>query len=207
MKLLIKRLQYHKKQELQKKLDEIGIEAMLKLLAEFDPESAEKMSVERNPKRIIRAFEVYYTTGTTMTVQNLRSKEKPSAFDAVKIGINYRCREVLYERINKRVDMMLDAGLLEETKYYLSLTEGQTSKQAIGYKELKPYFEGEKSLDECVEALKRSTRRYAKRQLTWFNRDPDIKWFFADDFTDSQELHTHVISYLNSKGFDINEKA
>lgn len=193
--------------DLQKKLDEVGIDGMLTLLSEFDPASAKKMSFERNPKRIIRAIEVYYTTGITMTEQNIHSRDKASIFEPVKIGINFRDRDNLYNRINLRVDMMLEAGLLDETKQFLSLPEGETSKQAIGYKELKPYFDGLKSLEECVETLKRSTRRYAKRQLTWFNRDPDIEWFFADDYSNAQELHTQIISYLVSKGFDINEKA
>lgn len=193
--------------ELQQKLEEIGIDGMLKLLSEFDPESADRMRVERNPKRVVRAFEVYYTTGTTMTEQNIHSRDKASVFEPIKIGINYHDRERLYDRINLRVDMMLDAGLLKEAQKYLSSSKGETSKQAIGYKELKPYFAGEKSLEECIETLKRSTRRYAKRQLTWFNRDPQIKWYFADDYNDTQELHTDIISYLKSKGFDVYENA
>lgn len=193
--------------ELQLKLEEIGIDGMLNLLSEFDPESADRMRIERNPKRIVRAFEVYYTTGTTMTEQNIHSRDETSVFEPIKIGINYRDRKRLYDRINLRVDMMLDAGLLKEAQKYLSSPKGETSKQAIGYKELKPYFAGEKSLEECIETLKRSTRRYAKRQLTWFNRDPQIKWYFADDYNDIQELHTDIISYLKAKGFDVYENA
>lgn len=188
--------------KLQSKLELVGIDKMLSQLSEFDPESAEKFSLERNPKRIIRAFEVYYTTGVTFSMQNILSKKNESPFNPVKIALNFRNREKLYERINTRVDAMMSKGLLEEANMYFSLNLSNTSKQAIGYKELKPYFDKTKSLEECIETLKQSTRRYAKRQLTWFNRDPEIKWFFVDDYNDSEELLSDVVFYLSNKGFD-----
>ena len=191
---------------LQSRLQNEGIDSLLDVLESVDPESANKMRIERNPKRIIRALEIFYTTGITMTEQNKRSKEKGSEFDAVKIALNFRDRELLYQRINRRVDIMVEMGLVEECKNFLENYEGITSKQAIGYKELRPYFDDEKTLEDCIETLKQSTRRYAKRQLTWFNRDPEIQWFYVDDYKDFNNLYSHVRSYLMNKGFDFNER-
>lgn len=190
------------RKSLQQRLEDIGIDAMLSELSEFDPESAEKFAIERNPKRIVRAFEVYKTTGVTFSKQNLLSKSVESIYAPVKIALNFRDREKLYDRINQRVDLMMSKGLLEEAKLYFSLNISDTSKQAIGYKELKPYFDEEKSLEECIDTLKQSTRRYAKRQITWFKRDENIKWFYVDDYSDYQELLENVVVYLSNKGFD-----
>lgn len=190
---------------LMQKLEAEGLNALLELLSTIDEESAKKLSVERNPKRIVRALEVYYTTGITMTEQNIRSKEKGSIFEPVKIALNFRDRQKLYDRINKRVDMMLDMGLLEEAEIFFNKNNSSTSIQAIGYKELKPYFDKERNLNECIETLKRSTRRYAKRQITWFMRDPEIEWFYVDDYKDYNDLYNHISSYLNTKGFDFND--
>ncbi len=193
--------------KLQKELEEHGLDCMLKKLSEFDHQSAEKLSVERNPKRIIRAIEVYYTTGVTLTQQNLKSRETPSVFEPLKIGLKFRDREVLYNRINHRVDLMLELGLMKEAENFFASSFGNTAKQAIGYKELKPYFDGEKSLEECIELLKQSTRRYAKRQLTWFNRDEKIHWFFVDDYNAPGSLFSDVLSLVKTKGFDIIENS
>ncbi len=190
------------RKKLQDKLSLFGLDFMLKELATFDTESATRLSVERNPKRIIRAMEVYYTTGVTMTEQNLRSKENESQYIPTKIALNFRDRQKLYDRINLRVDLMLEQGLVEEAEVYFASNPGNTAVQAIGYKELKPYFDGELSLVECVETLKRSTRRYAKRQLTWFMRDPQIKWFYADDYDSSEVLCEAVSDYLIQEGFE-----
>ncbi|MGN0452730.1 MAG: tRNA (adenosine(37)-N6)-dimethylallyltransferase MiaA [Ruminococcus sp.] len=188
--------------KLQAELEENGIDYMLNKLSAVDVYSAERLSVERNPKRIIRALEVYLTTGKTLTEQNELSKRCASRFEAVKLAINFRDREKLYQRINRRVDLMLQMGLLSEAESFYSKHSGDTSIQAIGYKELKPYLDGEKSLDECVETLKRSTRRYAKRQLTWFARDKDIKWFYADEYSSADEMYSEVKDYLAKKGFE-----
>ena len=193
--------------KLKTELEENGLNFMINKLSEFDPESAQKLSAERNPKRILRAMEVYYTTGVTLSEQNLKSKEKPSVFDSLKIGIKFRNRDLLYNRINQRVDIMLEQGLLKEAEAFFSSAYGNTAKQAIGYKELKPYFDGIKSLNECIELLKQSTRRYAKRQLTWFNRDKNIHWFYVDDYNDSQALFSDVLSLVKTKGFDLIENS
>lgn len=191
------------RQELQHRLEAEGIDAMLSLLSEFDRDSAQRLSVERNPKRIIRAIEVYYTTGVTMTEQNLRSKVNGSDYLPVKLALNFRDRQKLYDRINLRVDLMLEQGLLKEAEHHFSCNHANTSVQAIGYKELKPYFDGALSLNECIEILKRSTRRYAKRQLTWFMRDNQIKWFYVDDYNNSNMLFEAVSEYLIQEGFEV----
>lgn len=165
---------------LQQEIDEKGIDAMLDKIRAFDPESAERLAVGRNPKRILRCIEVYRTTGMTQTQLNAAQTAEESPYQAIKIGLTAADREYLYERINRRVDIMLENGLLDEARAYYQANYGTTSAAAIGYKELLPYLRGELSLDECVENLKRSTRRYAKRQLTWFRRDPSIHWFEID---------------------------
>lgn len=188
--------------ELFDRLDRVGIDEMLTELNSFDPDSAERLKVERNPKRIVRAMEIYYSTGITMTEQNRLSRSADPMYDPTKIAIGFCDRERLYDRINRRVDIMLSKGLLDEARSFYSQTSGNTSVQAIGYKELKPYLDGERSLDESIEILKRSTRRYAKRQLTWFGRDELIKWFYADEYESYDELLFDVYSYLHEKGFE-----
>ena len=157
--------------------DRLGAEAMLKKLYEIDKETAEKLSAG-DKRRIVRAFEVYRSTGITVSEQNRLSREQESPYDPLIIGITFEDRQKLYERINTRVDIMLENGLLEEAKG--SSQKGITAAQAIGHKEFIPYFNGEVSLNDAIENLKRETRRYAKRQLTWFRRDERINWIYAD---------------------------
>lgn len=182
--------------ELRKIYEEQGIDTLLKMLSEFDIDSANRLKAERNPKRIIRAIELYKTTGITITEQNEKSKLEKSPYSPVKIGINYKDRAKLYERINKRVDLMLENGLVNEAKDVLSSKLSFTSIKAIGYKELLPYFNGEKTLDECVEKLKMETRRYAKRQITWFKRDLDINWLYADEYNSFEELIADAVEII-----------
>lgn len=191
--------------KLMRRCETEGIDSLLDELKAIDPESAERLSTEKNKKRIVRALEIYYTTGKTQTEQNILSKMSPSEYAPVFLGLNFKNRENLYERINRRVDIMIQEGLIKEAEEYFSTNLGSTAVQAIGYKELKPYFDGEKSLDECIEILKRSTRRYAKRQLTWFRRNEEINWFFVDDYEKSDELTEDVFLFLKSKGFEMNE--
>lgn len=183
--------------ELYKIYEEQGIDKLLEMLSEFDIDSADRLRAERNPKRIIRAIEFYKTTGITITEQNEKSKLVKSPYNPIKIGINYKDRAKLYERINKRVDLMLENGLLDEAKDVLSNKLSFTSVKAIGYKELIPYFNGEKTLDDCVEKLKMETRRYAKRQITWFKRDLDIKWLYADEYNSFEELLAQAVEIIN----------
>ena len=158
-----------------------GIDGIYERLMKVDPEIAKSIDIH-NTKRVIRALEVYETTGVTMTEWNRRSVENARKKDCLILGLDYENRELLYERIDKRVDIMLERGLLEETKLLIDegLLSGKTASQAIAYKELLPYFSGDDSLENCVEILKRNSRRYAKRQLTWFRRNKNIKWIYRD---------------------------
>ena len=164
-------------------LEEKGIDAMLEHIRSFDPESAERLSAERNPKRIVRCIEVYRASGMTQTQLNLRQMSLESPYKAVKLGLKAADRDYIYERINRRVDVMLENGLLEEAREFYKRDLGDTAAAAIGYKELHPYLSGELPLEVCVGNLKRATRRYAKRQLTWFCRDPEIHWFNIDEMS------------------------
>lgn len=176
-------------EELKQICHDEGVEKLLAILSEFDPESAFRLSQQVNVKRIIRAIEFYKTTGITITEQNKNSMLNKNPYQAVKIGINFRDRQHLYNRINKRVDLMIEQGLLDEAKEILSSNLSFTAVKAIGYKELMPYFNNENSLEECIEKLKMETRRYAKRQITWFKRDKDINWLYADDYSCFDELY------------------
>jgi tRNA dimethylallyltransferase len=167
--------------DLQRAYEERGVEYLLNVLRGFDPASADRLSQGRNPKRIIRAIEVYRASGMTQTQLNERQTAASSPYRAIKLGLTANDRQVLYERINRRVDRMMEDGLLEEAKCFYQSEQGDTAAAAIGYKELLPYLVGESDLDTCIESLKRATRRYAKRQLTWFGRDVQIHWFCIDE--------------------------
>lgn len=184
---------------------EKGNKYLLDMLAEFDPESAERLH-ENNINRIVRAIEVYKTTGKTITQFNSESKSGDAPYDAVVIGINYRDRRKLYDRINLRVDMMLKQGLLKEAESVLSNSKLKTAYQAIGYKELAPYYDGAKSLDECIENLKMQSRRYAKRQLTWFRRDERINWIYADDYNSFDDIVNAAIDNIRASNIDFSRK-
>lgn len=168
------------RESLEKLFDEVGAEEMLSRLAQFDPQTAERLH-PNNRRRIIRAFEVYKLTGKTLTEQNENSKLNPSDLEPLVIGITYKDRELLYNRINKRVDLMLNNGLLEEAKINFANNSNKGGFQAIGHKEFYPYFNNEINLDEAIEVLKRQTRRYAKRQLTWFTKEQSINWLYPDE--------------------------
>ena len=137
-------------------------------LRSIDPLASARLHVF-DRKRTIRALELYYTTGVTLTQQNQRSRRTPSPYDARMVVLNARERQLLYDRIDRRVGNMLAMGLLEEAESKRQEARS-TAAQAIGHKELEPYFLGQCTLEEAVEQLKRETRRYAKRQLSWFRR-------------------------------------
>ncbi len=163
-----------------------GADRLLEEVRAFDPEYAEKLH-PNNVKRIVRALEVYKTTGTTMTEQ-LELSKQASPYEVCFIGLDAEDRQFLYDRIDRRVDIMLERGLESEAREYLASANGTTSAQAIGYKELRPYFDGEISLEQAVENLKRATRRYAKRQLTWFRRNERINWLYIDKYQKREDL-------------------
>jgi tRNA dimethylallyltransferase len=154
---------------------------LLDKLSLVDSETASTLH-ENNLGRIIRALEVYELTGKTMTQLKVESRSVETPYRWLPFGITYQDRNLLYERINKRVDIMVENGLIEECKAVYDLGNMKTSTQAIGYKELIPYFEGTSTLEECLETIKQETRHYAKRQLTWFRRDDRIQWIFPDTF-------------------------
>lgn len=169
------------RKELEMFAAENGPDALHDMLYKCDPEAAEKTDAA-NVKRVIRALEVFKATGIPVSQWNKKTKENAVKKDALYIGVAFSDRQKLYDRINKRIDSMIENGLLEETQKLISLgiRNTTTAGQAIGYKELYPYFDGESTLEECIERLKINTRHYAKRQLTWFMRNKDIKWLYAD---------------------------
>ncbi len=162
-----------------------GNEALHAELRRIDPESADAIH-PNNVKRVIRAIEIYRTTGTPKSVLDRQSREGGERYDATVIGLRYLDRERLYERIDRRVDIMLQEGLLDETRSLCDegvFEANQTAAQAIGYKELLGYLAGKESLSEAVETLKMATRRYAKRQMTWFSAKAYVQWLDADEKT------------------------
>lgn len=166
--------------EIRNELAEKSNEELYERLLKLDPKSAEDIH-PNNHKRVIRALELCMS-GTSKTEQNENSMLIDSPYDALYIGIGYKDRQKLYDRINKRVDLMLEAGLENEARQMLG-KQGLTARQAIGHKELQPYIDGKITLDEATENLKRETRRYAKRQLTWFRRNENINWLYADEMS------------------------
>lgn len=175
------------REELTELANREGVEPLMEELRRIDPESAERIEPNNLP-RVIRAIELYRTTGKTMTQHLAASRRNPSPYQVCMIGLNYQDRSVLYDRINRRVDEMMAQGLLEEARTLLQGEGGKTALQAIGYKELKPYFDGERSLEESVAFMKQATRRYAKRQLTWFRREEKIHWLYPDAYEDFRLL-------------------
>ena len=165
-----------------------GIGALYAELERVDPAAAAALHI-RNENRVLRALEVYYLTGETLSERQRRSRQRESRFDPVFIGLDYEDRSLLYGRIDRRVDDMMARGLLDEARAYYRLPRADTASQAIGYKELKGYFDGEASLEEAVDSLKRATRRYAKRQLTWFRKNERIHWIFRDGKTEDEVFH------------------
>lgn len=166
--------------EIRNELAEKSNEELYERLLKLDANAAEDIH-PNNRKRVIRALELCMS-GTSKTEQNENSMLIDSPYDALYIGIGYKDRQKLYDRINKRVDLMLEAGLENEARQMLG-KQGLTARQAIGHKELQPYIDGKITLDEATENLKRETRRYAKRQLTWFRRNENINWLYANEMS------------------------
>ena len=160
--------------------DEQGGERMLQRLSDCDPEAAARLH-PNDRKRIIRAMALFEAGEGTLAQRNEISRKSPSFCDAKVLGLCYDDRQRLYRQIEARVDRMMTAGLLDEARQVFENRDAyKTAVQAIGYKEFFPYFEGESTLELCVERLKQATRRYAKRQLTWFRHHPPHCWLDAD---------------------------
>lgn len=177
--------EYENDYELRKSLDELakkdGAGVLLDMLAEFDPVSAKRLH-PNNVKRIIRAIEFYKVSGVPISEHQERTKLKESRYDATMFLINHN-REVLYDRINRRVDIMISDGLVDEVRSIMNMgySRDLNSMQGIGYKEMIAYLEGEISLADTIDMIKQNSRRYAKRQLTWFRRDGRINMLSPDD--------------------------
>lgn len=172
---------YALREELQKIAEAEGTQKLLDMLAEFDPESAKRLH-PNNLRRIIRAIEFYKVTGTTISAHQKMTKERESRYEPIMLSIAWD-RQELYDRINKRVDIMLDEGLFDEVRDMTErgYTKQLNSMQGIGYKEVMDCMNGLMTCEEAVELIKQSSRRYAKRQLTWFRRDARINWVSAEN--------------------------
>ena len=159
-----------------------GIQPLLEELAQVDPESAGRLHPS-DRKRIIRALEVYRETGITITEHNRRTREVPPKYHPVWLGLDFSDRAALYRRIDRRVERMLEAGLLDEIRSLLEsgIPETCTAMQAIGYKEFLPVLRGERGLCDAAAEVCQSSRRYAKRQLTWFRRNPNMHWIAREE--------------------------
>lgn len=177
---------------------EQGNLALWNRLRELDPETAAALH-PNNLGRVIRAIEVAETTGRTISEQVRESRREQSPYHACQIGLRYADRAILYERIDRRVDLMLQEGLLEEARTLHTAGLCGTSGQAIGYKELAAYFEGNCTLEEAVEHLKRETRRYAKRQLTWFGRDERIRWIEPDMLSEGKTVFFEAVNVIQTE--------
>lgn len=174
--------------------EEFGNEALLERLKKIDSETADTLHAN-NLTRIVRAIEVYELTGRKLSELKVESRQIASPYDYKMIGLTFSDRDILYSRINKRVDIMVENGLVEECEavYKAESSENNdntllTSNKAIGYKELIPYFKGSSSLAECLEKIKLETRHYAKRQLTWFRRNEKINWIMIDKFDTLEKI-------------------
>ncbi len=165
------------RRELNADYDRLGGEAMRERLRAFDPERAEKLH-PADRRRIVRAIEVYRLTGRTISQHDAETRARPKRYEALRLVLNYADRADLYARIDRRVDEMLAAGLFEEVAGLLAagLSAESTAMQAIGYKEAARALAGEISRSEAAEQIKQNSRRYAKRQLTWFGREKDAHW-------------------------------
>ena len=174
-----------------------GIEAVIEKLQKVDPESAARLHPS-DQKRIIRAMEVYLETGMTITEHNRKTQEIPPKYQPIRFALTDRQRQTLYDRIDRRVDAMVEAGLMEEIQGLLArgIPEKCTAMQAIGYKEFVAALRGACTLEEAAQQVKQSSRRYAKRQLTWFRRNPENIWLIREDGQTSMEILESARQYL-----------
>ena len=165
--------------ELRNELMQKSADELYDTLLKIDKEAALKIH-KNNKSRVARAIEIYYTAGKTKTMQNEDSRKEESPYETLYLVLVYKNREILYDRINRRVDMMIKSGLIPEAERVLADSGSKTSAQAIGHKELKPYLDGEITLDTSVDNLKKETRHYAKRQITWFKRRENAEMIYMD---------------------------
>ena len=173
---------------LEAQLEAEGLSPLLARLEEIDPEAAQRS--QNNPRRIIRALEVYLETGETITAHNLRTQAIPPRYQPLWLGLDYTSRQALYDRIDLRVELMLQQGLLEEIQQLLAsgIPAACTAMQAIGYKEFVDALEGKISIAEATAQVQQASRRYAKRQLTWFRRNKDMHWLMRQPGDNFEEI-------------------
>lgn len=185
------------REEMENIAREKGNEYLHNMLAEKDPEAAERLH-PNNVKRVIRALEACTKGSRISNFNNVDNKTKD--YDAVLVGLT-RDREKLYHRINLRVDKLIEAGLIDEVKglMEMGLTSDDISMKGIGYKEIIDYLEGKYTLDEAVDTVKKNTRHYAKRQMTWFRRYEDMKWFDLDEFDSQDQAAEEIIKWLRKR--------
>ncbi len=166
-----------------------GIEKVIEILRQVDPESADRLHPS-DQKRIIRAMEVYLETGKSITQHNLETQALPPRFEATWFALQDENRQNLYDRIDRRVEKMLEMGLLEEIKglFRMGIPEKATAMQAIGYKEFVAYLAGNCTLEEACAQVQQSSRHYAKRQLTWFRKNPQIHWLTRKPGQNTNEI-------------------
>lgn len=176
------------RQKLAARLHDEGLEPLCEQLRQLDPDFYAKVDL-KNPARVLRALEVCLATGKPYSTLRTGEKRKRE-FEIIKIGVDMP-REILYERIDKRVDMMIEQGLEQEARAVSHLRH-LNSLQTVGYREMFDYFDGKISREEAIELIKRNSRRYAKRQLTWFRRDTQIEWFDPSE-------REKIVEYLNQR--------
>lgn len=186
-----------RRQALEQEAEAQGMEHMLSRLKAVDPDSAARLHLA-DRKRIIRALEVYEETGKTITEHNLETQAVPDKYQPVWLGLTYEPRQLLYDRIDLRVDNMLEQGLLEEIRSLLDhgIPRQCTAMQAIGYKEFLPVLDGSEQLETAVEQVKQGSRRYAKRQLTWFRRNPKIHWILQNRETTGSDVFSQAAEQI-----------
>ena len=186
---------------LQRELREQGPEALLERLRTVDPETAGRLHL-RDEKRILRALEIYEQTGEPMSLRDRRGRQRPDRYEAVYNGLNFRDRADLRQRIDRRVDDMVRQGLLQEVQDLLDsgLPRDATALQAIGYKQFLAVADGAATTDQAVEEVKLRSRQYAKRQLTWLRRNPDIHWILWDREPDFPAALQNATDFLTAHG-------
>ena len=189
------------RQQLQRRARQEGTETLLEELRRIDPAAAQKLHL-RDEKRIIRALEVWYETGCTITEHDRQERQRPPKYDALYIGLDFLDRQDLRDRIDRRVDTMVEQGLLEEVETLLAsgLPRDATALQAIGYKQFLAVAEGTATRQEAIEEVKLRSRQYAKRQLTWLRRNPDIFWIRWESRPNFPEGLQKATEYLHSRG-------
>ena len=191
------------RQELSERYDEIGARGLLGELRKVDPERAEKLH-PGDKKRIVRALEVFILTGKTITEHDRETKAIPPRWEAAKLALDFESRQTLYDRIDRRVDDMFARGLMDEVRSLLDsgVPDDCTAMQAIGYKEAVAALRGECSVEEARARIRQESRRYAKRQLTWFRRDKEIEWHRFGLEPDLSEALQHSTAFLRSRGIE-----